>query len=97
MAKYYTKGTHHPIIFQMTKNNIAKIDVCKALGVCKATLDSYIKDYRLIRVKDLLTLSGLFGLSIEEFVYILVRHKPMVKKSDKKYLFDIRERSEDVL
>ena len=97
MARYYNKGVFHPILFQMKRNNIAKIDVCKALNVCKGTLESYIKDYRLIRVKDLLTLSGLFGLSVEEFVYILVRHKPMInKKEDRLFLTAIRERNKDL-
>ena len=102
MAKQYKITTQGTIIFQMTKNNLTKADLCRALNVTKGTLDGYIIDSDRLSLAHLRILSGLFGLHTERLVYLLTRNKPQVEGKDRKlkeraisFLWDIR--NEDVL
>ena len=102
MTKHYVNRDRNVIVFHMAKANLSRTDLCRALDITTNTLGQWIGDVSLIRLKDLITMSGLFGIPVEELVYLLIRAKPQInkqkasKKVHKKYLFDIRERSEDV-
>ena len=103
MTKHYVNRDRNVIVFHMAKANLSRTDLCRALDITTNTLGQWIRDVSLIRLKDLITMSGLFGIPVEELVYLLIRAKPQInkrkasKKLHKSYLFDIRERHEDVL
>lgn len=83
---------HHPIVFQSNKNNLTPIDLCKILGITKNTLKAYIKNPGLIRFEHMMVMSGLFGLPVEELVYLILRNKPQLKRDDKWYLEELRNK-----
>lgn len=92
MAKHYVSDKNHPLVKAMQDSNLTKTDVCKALNVTRETLGRYMQDYRLMDLGQLLILSGLFGLPVEELVYVLVRNKPRLNKAGKWYLENIRNK-----
>jgi len=48
-----------------------------------------------IRLDHLIVLAGLFGMSCEELVFILLRNKKSVSKEGKWYIEGIRSKYED--
>ena len=98
MAILYRAKENNPIVFQGKKAGLSRTDIARALNVSNLTLREWINNPYLIRFGDLLTLAGLFGMSIEELVYILVRNKPNVdarlskQKEGKWYIESIREK-----
>ena len=94
MAKYYVNNRLNPIVYNLERCKLTKGDLCKAMGITRKTLEVYLNDYSLINIRDLLIMSGLFGLPVEELVYILVRNKPQLNKPGKWYLEEIRKKGE---
>lgn len=89
MAKYYTSTRDHPLIYQLQKNRLQKVDVCRVLKITTATYNNYIIDSANIPIKYLRLLSGMFGISIYELLYLIERCKPQLTyryKADKWYL-----------
>ena len=84
MAKHYKLTKQGTIIFQMTKNNLTKADLCRALNIGKGTLDGYIIDSDRLSLAQVRILSGLFGIHTERLVYLLTRNKPQVEARDRK-------------
>lgn len=80
----------------MSKAQLTKGDLSKVLGISLNTLNTWIKAPTMIKLKDIITLSGLFGISCEELVYILTRNKPQVKTKNVKsgvfYIDNIRSK-----
>ena len=97
MAKYCLTGKYSPILWQMNKVNLTKQDISRIIHVELNTLNVYISNPLMIPLKHILTMSGLFGMSPEELVYILLRNKPQLIGQDNKtgswYIEDIRERN----
>ncbi len=79
MAKYSKNNKLNPIVWQCKKANITKDTLCKALGISQVTLRGWINNPNIMQLKHLYVMAGLFGLSCEELVYILVRNKPQLK------------------
>lgn len=86
MTKYIVNNANNPIVSQMKKNRLQKSDICRLLDITQATVNNYINDPGLIRLRDLYLLSGIFGLNILELVFLLERNKPKIKKADKWYI-----------
>ncbi len=95
MAKRWISQYKHPIIAQMLKSKLGKSDVTNALQVDRSTFDSWLANFLLIPLPKLLVLAGLFGISIEELVYLLFRNKQTVSKEGKWYIEEIRDRYKD--
>ena len=95
MAKRWISQYKHPIIAQMIKCKLGKSDVTNALQVDRSTFDSWLANYLLIPLPKLLVLSGLFGLPIEELIYLLFRNKPSLSKEGKWYIEEIRDKYKD--
>lgn len=92
MAKNYVPTANSPIIFHLNKNKLSKSDLCRMLDCTKMTLNNYINDPSLIRLADLHIMAGMFGINVIELVYLLDRCKPQIKKDDKWYLEEIKNK-----
>lgn len=95
MAKYYKNNKLSPILWQASKAGIVKADLCKALGISLDTLNKWIKSPYMIQLKYIVVMAGLFGLSCEELVYMLLRNKPQMKTNShngKWYIETIRDK-----
>lgn len=57
----------------MAKNKLNTASICRQLDCSYITLVSYIVNPGLIRLRDLMILSGCFGISVETLVYCLNR------------------------
>ncbi len=60
------------------------------MGISVVTLNTYIHDPGLIRLRDLLILAGCFGIQVERLTYLLCRTKPKIKKVDKWYIESLK-------
>ena len=64
----------------------------------RETFECWLAETPLIRLRELILISGVLGMPIEELVYILVRNKPNVdarlskEKNGKWYIESIREK-----
>lgn len=76
MSRY---GSEHPIEYHLQKHNLTKRNLAAALGVSYISVLGYVKNPMLLSLRQILIISGLFGLSAEEFVYLLLRHKCKVE------------------
>lgn len=91
MGKTYVPHKDHPILHLAKKNLLTKSDICRCLDLTIVTLNNYINEPGLIRLKDIVKLSGLFGINVLELVYLLQRNKPQIKhKASKWYLEEIK-------
>ena len=98
MAKAWINDKQHPIMWQARRVNISKSDLCNALSISLPSLQDYLKHPRLIRLEHIMVMAGLFGLSCEELVYIILRNKPQLNQSGKWYIEEIRNKhKEDIL
>jgi len=79
LAKYFKNDNLSPLLWQAKKVSLTKGDLCRACHVEVNTLNKWIKNPEGIQLRHLITLSGLFGIPVEELVYIIVRNKPQVK------------------
>lgn len=97
MAKLYKNTTNNPVLFQCQKANLHKNDLCRTLGISLHTLNKWIDSPEIMQLKHITTLAGLFGLPVEEFVYMLIRNKTQLKTKTCKdgvfYLESIRDRN----
>lgn len=96
MAKYFKNNKYNPILWQADKAGITKDNLCVHLGISRVTLNKWIADPSIMQLKHITIMSGMFGLSCEEFVYILIRNKAQVKtdtvKSGVFYIDNIRSK-----
>lgn len=83
MAKYHISKTNSPILFYMIKSNLSITDICKALEITKPTLRLFIMDSTNMRLKQIICLSGLFGIKVEVLVYLLIRNKTQIRSKDR--------------
>lgn len=97
MARYLHNTDHSPIRYLSKKNNLTLTDLCKVLEVSEVTIHEWIKRPFRIRLEYICTMSGLFGVSVLELVYLLSVNKPQSKKSDKWYLKDVEDRGNATL
>lgn len=86
MAKYHVNKANSPIVSQITKNNLSKFDICRLLNISLPTLNDYINNPYQIRFGDIHKLASIFNLGILEFVYLIDRNKPKLKKTDKWFI-----------
>ena len=70
----------------MDKANLKREDLCQALRVEANTLKNYIYNPFMIKLDHLIILAGLFGVPVEELVYILVRYKKQITKEGSSYI-----------
>ena len=97
----YKPTKHSPILHYAKKNGYTKLSLCRLLHCARPTLERYIKYPYTLRVHELMLLSGIFGLPVEEFLYILLRNKPQIKRKGIKsvgssYLEEIRHKHKDL-
>ena len=79
------------LTFVLFHSNMSIKQVCQYLGVATTTWQNYLKDYENITFGSLVKLSGLMGISPEEFMYRLIRNKQnKLTERDKWYLDNIR-------
>lgn len=87
MAKYYSAKSQTPIIYYLRINNLTKIALCRLLHCTHNRLDHYIEDYTIIPLKHIILMAGLFNISPEQLVYLLIRTKETLQEKDKGYFF----------
>lgn len=95
MAKLYKPTKNTPILWQAAKVGLTKNELCRTLGVSLNTLNTWIVSPEIMQLKHIYVMAGLFGLSVEELVYILVRNKAQVKTKSlngKWYIESIRDK-----
>ncbi len=80
MAKHYTSDKNNPIVYHLLKQNLTKTDLCRLLNVSRLTMQGYIDNPTLIRLKDLITISGLLKVDYLKFIELLISNKATVKK-----------------
>jgi len=94
MANLYISASENAIIYYMNKCKLNKSDLCRALNITYITLNKWIENPHNMKVSDIITMCGLFGISPECLLYLLIRNKPKLKKEHVKYvdniLFDVR-------
>lgn len=95
--KSHNIGKQSPILYQMNKCNFTRIDIYRILHVEANTFKAYINNPLMIPLKHIITMAGLFGLSPEELIYIILRNKPQPIGQDNKhaswYLENIKEKN----
>lgn len=95
MIKYYKNNNLSPIVWQMKRNKLTTVNCCTILGITSKTLRAWIKDPGIIQLKNLIILAGLFGIHVEELIYIIIRNKPQAighkNKFGSWYLENIKE------
>jgi hypothetical protein len=95
MSKYYVNKRINPILFHAQRLGYSKGDLCNVLCCTCKTLDSWIANPSEISLKRIILLSGLFGLPVEEFTWLLTHNKANISESGKWFLEDIRERNKE--
>jgi lambda repressor-like predicted transcriptional regulator len=97
VAKYFKNGNLSPILWQAHKAGITKGDLCRTLGISLNTLKTWLNNPSIMQLKHLYVMAGMFGISIEELVYIIARNKPQIETKTcdhgKWYIESIRERN----
>lgn len=94
----YIPKKSNVIIYEMKRNNLTKADICRLLGCSINTLLTYFERPSLIRLSDLILLSGVFGIPVEVFVYCLLRSQVHVKRPmDKWYMESVKLSGETIL
>lgn len=92
-------GIFNPILYQLSINNLKKSDLCRIIGVSAPTIQSWIDHPETMQLKHIISLAGLFQISVEELVYLMLRNKPKLKnkknKSGSWYIDAIREKHKD--
>ena len=78
---------------QATKNNISLFDISRKLHISIQTLLRYCDNYNTIPLEHIIIMSALFGIPIEELVYMLIRNRAKLDKPDKWYLENIRTKN----
>lgn len=96
MAKYLHNTEHSPIRYLCKRNNLSLTDVCRVLGIAEVTMQVYIKKPFTIRLQDICTMAGLFGISVLELVYLLSVNKPQSKKVDKVFCETLMNNAESL-
>ena len=76
----------------MRRNNLSKETLRLSLHVSEPTLRGYIKDPLMMSIKQLVVLAGLFQLPVELLTYSIVRNRPTLKKEDKWYIEDMKQK-----
>ncbi len=89
MAKLYKSTKHSPLLWQAQKAGIQKNELCKRLGISYHTLSKWIENPDIMQLKHITILAGLFGLQVEELVYMLLRNKPQMKTNSHNGVFYI--------
>lgn len=91
MSKYYVSTKFNPILFNINKHKLSKIAVVKMLGTTKDTFDSWIENPFNMRLEHIVKLAGLFNMTAEELIYLLIRNKPQLTQKDRWYLESIKQ------
>jgi len=90
MPKLYNTKGNRAIMYYIKRKNYTKTQVAKLLNVTNATLHKYLNNPYNMSLRQLILLSGLFGCSIEELVYLVSKNKAKLNKEGFWYLEDIR-------
>jgi hypothetical protein len=86
LATRKLKERHNPLVLLANKSNLTKSNIYRALRVEANTYNTYIANPLIMPLKSIVILSGLFGISVEELVYLLIRNKPILHKEHKAYI-----------
>lgn len=86
----------HPIRHYLKKCNYSREDLSRALKCHVKTVHAYVDDPLLIRLKDLIVIAGLFGIPVEELVYLISRYRPQSNKDSKWYIQEIENKYKPV-
>lgn len=97
MAKLYVSKKFNPILYNLERCKLTKNDLCKMLGISRLTLKAYIENPDKITLTQLYVMSGMFGISPESLIYLLIRNKPQVKESDKWYIETQIKKANDLM
>ncbi len=90
MKSTYKSREDNVIIKQLVKNNFSKQDLCRMLNISLPTLNNWIYEPGMIRLRELTLMAGMFGINVLEFVYLLERTKPVLRKVDKWYIESLK-------
>jgi hypothetical protein len=63
----------HPIMVNMKKHHLGKMDICRTLEVSRPYLDSCLSDHNKFTLKQLKLISSMIGMNVIELVYLLDR------------------------
>lgn len=84
MGKQYIGKGNQTILYLLEKRNLTKTDLGRLLKVSPPTLHTYMNNPFIMRLEQLILVSGMFGMPVEQFIYLLIRNKEKIKlKSDK--------------
>jgi phage gp36-like protein len=86
---------NNPLVALAHRNKLSKQDIYKALHITASTYQSYIMNPYIMPLHRLIPLSGLFGISVEELVYLLIRNKPILHKEHKAYIGSLIDKHKD--
>lgn len=79
----------HPVIVEARRNNYLKSDLCRILNISPPTLNRYLQRPELVRVSDILTLAGLFNISMYEMMYKFIHSSNKLKPAEKAHIKEI--------
>jgi len=80
-----------PIVYHAKRNNLDLIDLARALNCTLPTIKDYIENPRMMRLRDLMILGGLFGMKATELLYLIERNKASYEYNNKKGQFHLSE------
>lgn len=92
MSKFDLEDSYSPISYYAKKMHLTTFDLARALNCTPPTIREYIKNPYSMRLKDVMKLSGLFGVPPMHLIYLLQRNKPkIVKNRDEWFLRDLKD------
>ena len=74
---------------------MTKGDIYKILNITANTYNSYIENPYIMPLRRLIQLSGLFGLSPEQLLYLLLRNQAVHTKESLVHLGDLLDKHKD--
>lgn len=94
----YREKCNYCIRYWACKKGFTTSMLSKALNISRPTTYKLIENPFLMTLQQLYTMAGLFGITVEEFVYCLSRNKPKIKtREDRWYLSDSKDKGEKMI
>jgi transcriptional regulator with XRE-family HTH domain len=78
---------------QAKKNNTSLFEISRQLHISIQTLLRYCDNYNNIPLQHIILMSALFGMPVEELVYMLMRNRAKLDAPDYWYLDNIRAKN----
>jgi DNA-binding XRE family transcriptional regulator len=83
--------------FYQKRANYSNEQMAKILNITTKTFKTWQMNPQIIRLKDLFHVCGIFGITVEEFVYVYSRNLSIIPERGKWYLLEQYEKGDKVL